>query len=370
MERNKILIVDDVEINREILSVMLEDVYPIIEAGNGSEAIRQIEENGDEIAAILLDIMMPGLNGYDVLSYMKEQGLLNVIPVLIISADTTGEAEERCLAMGASDYIHKPFEHDVVRVRVKNTVELFAHKRSLEDAVKEKTAEVEEKNKILERQAAKLQKMNEDIIDVLGSIVEGRSLESGEHVKRVKGFTRILAEKLMKLYPEYGLTQHDVDIIVSASAMHDIGKIAIPDSILLKPGKLTFEEFQCMKTHTTKGCEILDQINNIWDEEYGKTSYDICRHHHERFDGRGYPDGLAGDDIPISAQIVSIADVYDALVSKRCYKDAFAKDEAYNMILNGECGTFSPKLLECFRVSKSEFEELADRYKEDPAKSA
>lgn len=185
-------------------------------------------------------------------------------------------------------------------------------------------------------------------------------LESGQHIERVKGYTKLLAEQLMKDYPEYGLTSDKVSVITSASALHDIGKIAIPDAILMKPGKLTQEEFEYMKSHTTKGGEILNSIKNVWDEEYGKVSYEICRHHHERYDGRGYPDGLKGEQIPLSAQIVSIADVYDALVNERVYKSAFPKEKAFQMIVTGECGVFSPKLLDCFWNARRAFERLAD----------
>ena len=198
------------------------------------------------------------------------------------------------------------------------------------------------------------------MIDILGTVVEYRNLESGQHIERVKGYTKLLAEQLMKDYPEYGLTSDKVSVITSASALHDIGKIAIPDAILMKPGKLTQEEFEYMKSHTTKGGEILNSIKNVWDEEYGKVSYEICRHHHERYDGRGYPDGLKGEQIPLSAQIVSIADVYDALVNERVYKSAFSKEKAFQMIVTGECGVFSPKLLDCFWNARRAFERLAD----------
>lgn len=184
-------------------------------------------------------------------------------------------------------------------------------------------------------------------------------MESGEHIRSVKEYTRILGECFREDYPEYNLSEQDIDIIVSASALHDIGKIAIPDSILLKPGRLTPDEYEYMKSHTVRGCEILDTIKHIWDENYAKVSYEICRYHHERYDGKGYPDNLVGDQIPISAQLVSVADVYDALVSERCYKEAFDKEEAFHMIINGECGVFSPKLMEVFRKVKDKFEKIA-----------
>ena len=225
--------------------------------------------------------------------------------------------------------------------------------------MEEQTETLKKQYQLLKIQAARLQKSNTNIIDILGTVVESRNLESGEHVMRVKGYTEILAKEMMKEYPEYGLTDKKIEVIVSASALHDIGKIAIPDNILLKPGKLTQDEYEYMKSHTTRGCEILNNIKDVWDEEYEKASYEICRHHHERYDGRGYPDKLKGDEIPISAQLVSVADVYDALVNERVYKSAYSKEQAFSMIINGECGIFSPKLLECFRNCREQFEELA-----------
>ena len=220
----------------------------------------------------------------------------------------------------------------------------------LERMVNERTIQLEEKNVSLNR-------MNNDIIELMGNVVEGRDEESGQHVRRVKDLTNILATQVMNDYPEYNLSPEVVDIITSASALHDVGKITIPDSILLKPGRLTNEEFDIMKTHTVNGCNILDKMPADWDKQYMKISMDICRYHHEKYDGKGYPDALIGDEIPISAQIVSVADCYDALVSKRVYKDAYSCDEAYHMIQNGECGAFNPKLMDCFSVCKDKFEQ-------------
>lgn len=358
----KILIVDDIDLNREILAVALGDIYPVIEAGNGNQAIAALKEHSDDIAAILLDLIMPELDGYAVLKYMKQAGMMDSIPVLVISAESKTEVERECLELGVSDFIRKPFDSVTVRSRVKNVVDLFMYKNQLEEKVQMQTENLQRQNKLLEQQTIKIKENNEKIIDVLGTVVEYRNLESGEHIKRVKGFTRILAEKAAKKYPEYNLTPEKIDIIVAASALHDIGKITIKDSVLLKPGRLDKDEFEYMKSHTVKGCDILEQIDGAWDDEYAKVSRMICRHHHERYDGKGYPDGLVGEDIPLEAQLVSVADVYDALVSERIYKDAIEKEKAYHMILMGECGVFSPKLMECFRESKEEFETLARKY--------
>lgn len=212
---------------------------------------------------------------------------------------------------------------------------------------------------VKKRQKQRLKEINNDIIDILSTVVEFRSVESGDHIQRIKGFTKIMLKYVNEMYEDVHYTPELIDVISSASAMHDIGKVAIPDSILLKPGKLTAEEFEEMKTHTTRGCDILESMENLQDERYYKYSYEICRYHHERFDGRGYPDGLKGDDIPLEAQIVSVADVYDALISKRVYKDAYSLDEAYQMILNGECGVFSPRLMKCFKLAKEEMESFS-----------
>jgi putative two-component system response regulator len=355
-----VLIVDDMEINREILEEILEDEYTVICAEDGRKAIELIEENKNRLSVMLLDIIMPDIDGYQVLDYMKEHGYIGKLPVLIISGENSIKVEKKCLEMGASDFIRKPFDSTLVHKRVQNVAELYDYKKDLEEKIAHQTDTLRRQYKMLQKQAGELQKKNENIIDILGTVVECRDMESGEHIQRVKGYTEILANEMMKDYPEYGLTPKKIEVIVSASALHDIGKIAIPDSILLKPGKLTKEEYEYMKSHTTRGCLILKNIRGAWDDEYGKCSYEICRHHHERYDGKGYPDGLSGDEIPISAQLVSVADVYDALVNERVYKDAYSKEQAFQMIIQGECGVFSPKLLEAFRRAREEFEALTD----------
>ena len=355
----KALIVDDMEINREILAEILQDEYSIVLAENGQQAIEILLEEEDNISVVLLDLVMPDMDGYQVLEEMNRYRWLDKIPVLVISAESALKVERRCFDLGVLDFIHKPFDSTLIRKRVENMVKLVAYKNRLEEKVERQTDTLKKQNEILRAQAKKLKESNTKMIDVLGAVVESRNLESGEHIKRVKGFTKILGEWLMKEKPEYGLTQAKLDIIVSAAALHDVGKIAIPDSILLKPGKLTKEEFEEMKTHTTRGCEILGNVEGVWDDEYGRYCYEICRYHHERYDGRGYPDGLAGEEIPVSAQIVGLADVYDALVSERVYKGAFREEEAFHMIQGGECGLFSPKILAGFTHVREAFKELA-----------
>lgn len=351
-----ILIVDDVDLNREMLIEILQDEYAVLEAESGKRALDIIQEKRKEIAVILLDLVMPDMDGIQVLERLKNDRIIRKIPVLIISGEKSIEIEKQCFELGVSDYIEKPFSSILVKKRVKNAIDIFSYKDRLEEKVQEQTAALHKSYRMLQAQAEKLLRRNQEIIDVLGTVVEYRSMESGAHIQRVKGYTRILGEHFMKEYPEYGLTKERINIIASASALHDIGKIAIPDNILLKPGKLTADEYEYMKSHTTRGCEILKDIQGDWDEEYAKTSYEICRSHHERFDGKGYPDGISGDLIPISAQLVSVADVYDALINERCYKNAFSQEEAFYMIVNGECGIFSPKLMEIFRKVRNEFE--------------
>lgn len=344
--RDSILIVDDVEINRDLLEEILEDEYTIIKAKDGIEGIELYTEHIDELAAVLLDLRMPNMDGEEVLEKMADMGTLAKVPVLVISSEDSLASEKECFELGVSDFIHKPFDDQLVRTRVNNVASLYMYKEHLEETIEE--------------QLQTIHARNANLIDFIGSVVESRSVESGDHVRRVKAYTKIMAEEMMESYPEYGITEHDVKIISRASALHDLGKIAIPDNILLKPGRFTEEEFEIMKTHSMEGAKLVEHMKNMWDEDYQKASYDICRHHHERYDGKGYPDGLKGEEIPISAQLVSIADVYDALISKRCYKDPFSKANAFQMIINGECGQFSPKIIDCFERRIDDFEKIAD----------
>lgn len=357
--KDKVLVVDDIKINREILADMLEEDYEIEQAENGMKALKILKERHEEFVVVLLDLIMPEVDGFAVLEVMRSQKWLDATPVIVISGEDSKEAEKRSLGLGASDFIRKPFDQYLVKRRVKNTADLFSYKRSLEKKVESQTEKLRKQYRLLQLQTEKIRESNTRIIDILGNVVEQRNLESGEHIKRVKEFTRILAEEVMKEYPEYGLNEEKVELIASASALHDVGKIAIPDSILLKPGKLSDDEYEFMKSHASRGAEIIQNIEGVWDKTYGTICYEICRHHHERWDGRGYPDALKGENIPLSAQLVSIADVYDALVSERVYKEAYSPEQAFHMIVSGECGVFNPKLLECFRNVRKPFETLA-----------
>ena len=347
----KALIVDDVPLNRAILGDILEDDFEIIETQNGLEALEIIENNPDDINVLLLDLVMPKLDGFGVLEKIKEKNILGSFPIIIITEDTSTQVESQCLSYGVTDFIKKPFTELAVKYRVKNAVELYSLKNNLEKTVANQTKTILENSR-------RLEKLNEDIINLLGNVVEARNRESGLHVKRVQTITEIIAKDVMEYYPEYGLTERTVEVIRTASALHDVGKIMISDSILLKPGKLTKEEFELMKQHSVLGVDLLKKATDLWDGEYAKANEEICHYHHERYDGRGYPDGLKGEEIPISAQIVSIADAYDALITKRVYKDAFPKDVAFKMIINGECGVFSPKLLVSFERCRQKLESL------------
>ena len=349
--KNKILIVDDSNFNRELLHDILSDDYEILMAEDGIIAKQIIEEKQSEIKVILLDLMMPRMNGIELLQYLKQYSWFNKIGIIIISSEDTVSIEVQCFELGVTDFIHRPFNDRLVKKRVDNVCSLFDIQNNLENTVRIQTQDLIEKN-------AQLARSKENVIDILGTMVEYRNFESGEHVKRVKKYTKILADSMMKHYPEYHLDDHKVEMIVSASALHDIGKIAFSDAILLKPGKLTDEEFEIMKTHTTKGTEIINNINDVWEDDYGQIAKQICEYHHERYDGNGYPEKLVGDMIPISAQIVALADVYDSLTHERIYKKAIDKNKAFEMIMNDECGVFSDKVKFCLIKIREEFEKI------------
>ncbi|MDR1893726.1 MAG: response regulator [Spirochaetales bacterium] len=334
-KKKTMLVVDDVSINRMILTDLFSGEFEVLEAQNGQEALATIGEYGAGLSIVLLDIVMPVMDGFGVLRSMSESGLINTVPVIFITGENDDEKALMGYSLGVSDLIQKPFNTDIVYRRVNNVVALYSHKQDLEHKLKEQ-------REMLQAQARKLQQSNQALIDAISSTVEFRDEESGEHVKRIRVLTRILLEGANKYYP---LTKEEIETISNASVVHDIGKIAIPDAILQKPGRLTAEEFEIMKTHTTKGCAMLKTFP-MEDKHYFQYCYDVCRHHHERWDGRGYPDGLKGDSIPVWAQATSVADVYDALTAKRVYKEAIPHEKAINMILNGECGVFNPKMLE------------------------
>ena len=329
----RILVVDDSEMNREILSEILSEEYDIIEADSGDTCIDMLRKYETGISLVLLDIVMPGMDGFGVLNYMNRHHYLEDIPVIMISSEDSTETVRRAYEMGVSDYINRPFDAGVVHRRVYNTIKLYAKQRRLITLITNQVYEKEKNNRMM--------------VGILSQIVEFRNGESGSHVLNINIFTGMLLESLVQKTDKYNITWSERLLITTASALHDIGKIGIDDKILNKPGRLTDEEFKIMQNHTIIGASILENMGSYQDEELMKVAYQICRWHHERYDGKGYPDGLKGDEIPISAQVVSLADVYDALVSERVYKKAYSHEKAIEMIINGECGCFNPILLEC-----------------------
>lgn len=331
--KQQILIVDDSEINREILKEILKEDYRILEASDGEKCLEELERYGTGISLVLLDIVMPEMDGFEVLAVMNRNHWIEDIPVIMISSEDSESYIRRAYEMGVSDYISRPFDAKIVYQRVLNMIKLYAKQRRLIRLVTDQIYEKERNNRMM--------------IGILGQIVEFRNGESGLHVIHINLITQFLLEQLVKKTGRYQLSWEDRFLIATASALHDIGKIGIDESILNKPGKLTKEEFEIMKTHTLIGAQMLDNLGMYQNEKLVKLAYEICRWHHERYDGKGYPDGLVGEEIPISAQVVSLADVYDALVSERVYKKAFSHEKALEMIQNGECGTFNPLLLQC-----------------------
>lgn len=328
-----LLVVDDSEMNRVILSEMLKDQYEILEADCGEAGIACLEQHGGGISIVLLDIVMPGVDGFDVLSLMSRNGWIADIPVIMISSEDSDDSVLRAYELGASDYIGRPFDSRIVRQRVSNIMRLYTKQRRLSAMLAQQFYERERESRML--------------VDIMGGAMELRNGESGPHVKHVRKLTEMMLEHLMRKTDRYRITSSDRSTIAAASTLHDLGKLSIPDSILNKPGRLTPEEFEIMKTHTTIGADMLEGMVQYRDSALVRTARDICRWHHERYDGSGYPDGLKGEEIPISAQVVALVDVYDALTSDRVYKKAFSHEKAMHMILNGDCGAFNPLLIDC-----------------------
>lgn len=352
--RQKILIVDDSEMNRSILSDMLSEKFDIVEAADGVQAVSVLQKMHPEIILVMLDIVMPNMDGFDVLAVMNKFHWIDEVPVVMISAENTASYVERAYALGATDYISRPFDYLIVYRRVMNTIMLYAKQKRLMNLVADQMYEKEKSNSMM--------------VSILSHIVEFRNGESGMHVLHIQSITEILLRHLARKTDKYHLSPEEISLMGMASALHDIGKISIPDHILNKPGKLSPEEFDIMKTHAAVGAEMLTEMPGHTREPLMKLAYEICRWHHERHDGSGYPDGLKGDEIPLSAQIVSIADVYDALTSERVYKPPFSHEEALRMILNGECGPFDPLLLECLSECADQIRDVIFTKSDDPGK--
>lgn len=354
--KETILIVDDSALNRMVLIEILgKENYTFLEAENGQQAVELLDCH-PEVDLLLLDITMPEIDGFGVLEAMNQYHWIEETPVIMISAEDSYTFVERAYDLGASDYITRPFDARVVCRRVSNTLMLYAKQKRLVQMVAEQVYEKE--------------KVSNTMISILSHIVEFRNNESGLHVVHIRTITELLLRRLRKKTDRYPLSEADISLISTASALHDIGKINIPEQILNKPGRLTKEEFDIIKTHSAVGEHMLRQIPFNQNEPLVKVAREICRWHHERWDGRGYPDGLKGDEIPISAQVVSLADVYDALTSERCYKAAFDHDTALNMIVNGECGAFNPLLLECLMDGADQIKQAMQETEEEKQKDA
>jgi putative two-component system response regulator len=346
MPKEKILIVDDIDVNREILVEILQKDYELIQAKDGIEAIEKVMHNADDLSLILLDIMMPEMDGYEVLETLTRSGYTNKIPVIIITASGGNENEVKGLELGAADYITKPFYPQSVLCRVETQLEIRKHKIHLE--------------KLVNANVKKVIDMRDSMIDFLASVIEYRHVESGAHVKR----TRLMADLLIRSIAASGrmkkeITSIDIETAAKAVSLHDVGKIGIPDNILLKPGSLTPEEFEIIKTHTTIGGEIVQHIEGINDTSYLAVCRDICLYHHERWDGRGYPKGLKENEIPFAARVMAIVDVYDALASARVYKPALSHEESVEIISKEGGKQFDPVILEIFLEKHEDFKKIS-----------
>ena len=341
--KSQILLVDDSAMNRMLLKEILGGDYSILEAENGQECLEKMQAEAGNIALVLLDINMPVMDGFEVLKAMNANHTIEDIPVIMISSDDSNAVIRKSYELGASDYVNRPFDARIVYRRATNTIKLYAKQRRLV--------------KMVSDQIRARENNTDTLVGVLSHIVEFRNGESGAHVRHIRIITEMLLHRLLEISNNYSISAEQQDLIPLASTLHDIGKIGIDEKILNKPGRLTPEEFEVIKTHSMLGAEMLQKLENFGEEPLLQTAYEIARWHHERWDGRGYPDGLKGDDIPISAQLVALADVYDALTSERCYKKAFSHEKAVQMIQNGECGAFNPLLLQCLTDTQDELNE-------------
>ncbi len=347
-EKTQILLVDDSKMNRMMLKEILGGDYSILEAENGQECLEKMQAEAGNIALVLLDINMPVMDGFEVLKAMNANHTIEDTPVIMISSEDSDAAIRRSYELGASDYVNRPFDARIVYRRVTNTIKLYAKQRRLVQMVSDQIRARENNTDML--------------VGVLSHIVEFRNGESGAHVRHIRIITERLLHRLLEISSRYAITAEQQDLIPLASALHDIGKIGIDEKILNKPGKLTPEEFKVIQTHSMLGAKMLHDLDQFAEQPLLQTAYEIARWHHERWDGRGYPDGLKGDEIPISAQLVSLADVYDALTSERCYKKAFSHEKAVQMILNGECGAFNPLLLQCLTDIQDDLKEKLQQH--------
>lgn len=357
----KMIVADNSEINRSIIYSMFASQYELIQTESSEDVFKYLVENSSEVSVLIISEAIAKRLSSDCVKTLSAMRVFDYIPVIMIINKDSFRTNHN-ISIPFSDVISSPVNPCIIKKRVANLAELFTHKKELEELVKKQTKKIIEQNKRLQTQQKKINTINNDMLDTLSTMIEYRDVESGKHIHRIRKFTEVLLRTLADKYPKYNLTEEKIELITSASSIHDIGKIAIPDSILLSPHRLTYDEFRIMKQHTIKGCEILEQLDGVEKNEYFRYCYDICRYHHEKWDGLGYPDGLVGDQIPIWAQVVSVADCYDALTSERPYKAAFSHEQAVEMIRNGVCGAFSDEMMECFGIVLPKFKELAIEY--------
>ena len=358
----KMLVADSMEMNKSILNEIFASRYEIIQTNSGDVAFRFLTRYKDEIAVVLINETIAQNITPEHVQTLSGLKIFENVPVVLILNSETAKIRNTNIALPYSDVIASPVNPYIIQKRVANLAELYSHKNELEELIVKQTEKIVAQNKALRMQQRKINTINNDMLDTLSTVIEYRDVESGRHIHRIKKFTEVMLRALAERYPQYNMTEEKISMIASASSLHDIGKIAIPDSILLSPRRLTREEFEIMKSHTVKGCDLLDQLDTVERNEYFTYCYDICRYHHEKFDGSGYPDKLSGNRIPIWAQVVSVADCYDALTSDRPYKSAFSHEQAVEMIRGGACGGFSPIMMDCFGSVINQFKKLAEEY--------
>ena len=362
--KRNILIIDNTSRSRNLLKDSLRDHFMCFDVDTGEKGLKVIKEVGNRFSAVLINLVMSRVSAATILAEMNNLKLIPGLPVLVMIPAKAADEEKSCYQQGAVDVIHKPYDASSVVRHVKRAIDMQVRLKKDStgaDPVTVLSRMIMEQSRDIERQRDN----NNHIVDAICTIVEFRHLESGFHMQRIREFTRILASLVMNNYPEYKITPDKIDIIVQAAAWHDIGKLVIPDAIILKPGRLTPDEFDVMKSHTTRGAEILETMLDKNDEEVFSICSDVARHHHEKFDGGGYPDKLSGDLISMPAQICGLADIYDALNSDRAYKAAVPPDRAFEMIVGGETGAFNPKLINCFKMGRAELEGYAIRTRQE-----
>lgn len=360
--RKKILIADSSEVNIEILEELFEGDFEVVTTNSGVEALDVIMKSHEELAAVILDYALGDKGAVDILNSINQTVWFDNLPIIVLSEDTSLKIEKASYRAGAVDFARKPFDSGLIEKKVKKYAELYSVREVLNetrvklDAVSTNSNGNSATEGGMTMGADVYYMQHNKMIELIGTLVELRNVENHHHVQRMKGLVKIMAKKMQELHPEYNLNSQMVDYIVTACSIHDLGKAAIRDEVLLKPGRFTDEEYEYMKSHTLRGIELLDDVKGAWSDEFDKIAREVVRSHHEKYDGGGYPDGLKGEEIPISAQLVSISDTYDALVNDRVYKKAFPKDVAFNMIMVGECGIFAPKILDCFKVCRPKLE--------------